>query len=442
MCRKAWRPLLLALALAIAGPAAVRGQEGISDENPLDGAKARGLRRPEARVEDLRDAARTASALRVQRVMAGSDTPDMTVADLARLLAADLAAAKTPADRIAARERYWAGCRLVELLILERVMANIKQFTAADYYAARTERLLAAASLAEEVGQSGRPAPGAVHSARDDSDPLDSRAPRDEFEATRAEPRRLARAARDNCDNELAVRSQRIRAGTDTPDVIQPIGGRRLAATRAAGANPAEYLAAIEAVWSLNRDVERLTQERVEAGIKQFTTADYYEARDHRLEASVLMAEARGGAGKPLPLQGGLQHPFYADDPLSTRQVARAKAAETRADVGQLNRRRREAILAEYVRRIQRVRAGSDTPDVISQASRRLLEVELALAGGKAERLAALERYWTRAAELEALTRERVESGIRGFTSADLLETTYDRLRAELRLAEARAAGE
>lgn len=442
----ACRPLLAVLTLALAACSVARGQS-VEFDDPFNQETARRMyegsrAEPQALRQELREAARAACLTRLRRAKAGADYPDLVLDDLAKLLAADLTLAKTPGDRRAARERYWAGCREVELLTLQGVEVGIKQFTIADYWAARTERLLAELRLVGELGADRAP-PASLLNGLDDADPLASGAARDEFEATRAEPGRLAQAARDACTNEYGARVQRIMAGTDTPNLILPIVTRRLMTTLAAGESPAEYLAAAEAVWLLSRKIEQLTEQRVEAGIKVFTTADFYGARDCRLEANVLMVEGRRGTGKLLPLQGALQSPFAAvPDPLDTKAVARAKAESVRADVRDLNRQRRQTILAEYEQRIQRIRAGTDTPDVTSVASRRLLDVEVALAGGKAESIAAWKRYRARAAEIEGLTRERVEAGIRQFTQADVWDARYDRILAELRLAEARAAKE
>src|SRR5438874_2027157 len=116
MSRNATRPLLIALTLALVAGPAVRAQLTPTDD-PFDKARARGLREgsraePQALRQALREAARAAYSIRLQRVKAGTGTPDLVLEDLAKLLDADLALAKTPA----ARERYWAGCREVELL--------------------------------------------------------------------------------------------------------------------------------------------------------------------------------------------------------------------------------------------------------------------------------------------------------------------------------------
>jgi hypothetical protein len=376
-------------------------------------------------------------------VRAGMVMPDVLLYDMGRLVAADYSLAKTPADRVAALEQYCSLCREAETLTLDRVMAGIKQFSSADYWAARAERLLAELRLFKELGDAGKPLPGSLQGALHDPDPFELQGPQAEFAAARVGPRRLAEAARDACANEYAARIQRIMGGTETPDVLPLIGLRRVAAVEAAGDDPAERLAAVEAAWLLCRDVEDLTRERIEAGVKMFIPADYFDARDRCLETNLLLIQARGGAVRPRPLTGGLQDPFGAvhDDPLGTKNLARAKSEAARADVEGLNRQRRETLPTASRVRLERVRAGTDSAETISADSRRFLDAELALAGeNQAERLAVLERYLARAAEIEAMVLERVEKGVKTFTPADLWEARYDRIDAELRLAEARAA--
>ena len=98
-----------------------------------------------------------------------------------------------------------------------------------------------------------------------------------------------------------------LRAGSDTPNHLLPLGARRLAAARAAGENPAEYLAAVETLWLRSWNIEQLTRERVESGIKAFTSADVYEARDRRLETSVpWLAKAPSGGRNAATVAGQL----------------------------------------------------------------------------------------------------------------------------------------
>jgi len=446
------RSSLVLLALVLGAYPAGHAQafpDDSTDDNPVD-AKAtaqrlRDLRRTEPRelARASHDAARAAYEVRLHRIRSGTDTPDTVVDLFPRLLAADLDLADGRAGRLAALEKYWVRLREIEGLTRERVEAGVKNFTSAHYWAARCERLLAELRLVRELG-AGKPLPGAILGGLSDVDPLDAgAAARDAFAATRAAELALARAARDAPVNEYRVRIRRIGAGTDSPDLLLSASIRHVRAARASGDNPAELLGVLEAHWHTAWDIELLTRERVEAGVKNFTPAVYSEAQDGRLEAEAWIVEGRRQPGKLLPLQGGLQDPFgETDDPLETRDVARAKFDAARADLGHPALRRRQVILAGYAVREQRVRGGTDLPERALYSERKLAAVELTLATDRAERFAALERHWARACTIEDLVRERVEAGVKLFTPADFLEARYERLRAELRLAEARAAKE
>jgi hypothetical protein len=443
MSRPTFRSLLaLLLALGVGLPA--RAQD---DDSPLDTkAAARRLRQvqkaePQALTRELHEAAHSAFAVRMGRVLAATDTPDVLLEDIRRMLPAELDLARSKAGRLAAWERYWAATRETELATWGRVEAGIKNFTPADYYSARGERLLAEAGLLEAYRDAGRRLSGGLSGSLVDPDPLASGpAARDAFQMTRAAPRESARAAHDAYVAEYQVRVQRLAAATDTPEVMLPILSRRLAAAQASGAGPAELLATLEAVWRMARYCEVLTAERVEFGVRAFTPADMYDVCGHRLEAAVQVAEARRQGGKVRPLVGALQDvSAELDEPLDTKGIAQAKSADARAEPRQLREERRRTLRAAYNVRIQRIRAGTDTPDVTMTVSRRLADVEseLAPAGGRAEHLAALERYWERAAEIERLVADRVLAGVKSFTPADYYEARYERLLAELRMARA-----
>jgi hypothetical protein len=393
----------------------------------------------------LRDAAQSAYAVRMWRIQGGTDTPDVVLDLLPRLLVADLALAEgRAAERLAAREGYARALREIEDLTRRRIENGIQAVTPADYWALRCERLLAELDLARELGGPGKPLPGAPNRAIGDQDPFEAKAAaRDEFEATRALPRLLAEAARDAPLREYQARMPRMFGWGVSPHDLLHIALRRVAAEGTRGESTVEYLAALEGLWQVTWYIERFTQQCIESGVKLFGPADYYATHDLRLEVEVWIAAARQQPGKPLPLRGGLQDAFaMPDSPIDAKDVARAKSEAARVDVRQLLEKRREALLAEHEARLQRIRAGTDTPDLLSTASARLLTVELALAPGRAERLAARERSWARAVQTEYLALERVMAGIKQFTPADYYEARYARILAELELAKARAARE
>jgi hypothetical protein len=477
MSRPGFRASLILLVLVFGPVATLQAQvfaDDAADDNPLN-AKAMAKRLREAQRTEPRellrashDAAKAAFEVRLQRIHGGTDLPDVTLDLVPKILAAELALADGRAGPLAALERAWVRSREIERLTEERVNAGVKNFTPADYWEVRTERLLAELRLVRELGGKGKPLSGAVLSSLPDVAPLDTSplareafagpqgaAPiayagldirtvaREALALTRAEPQALAREARTAPINAYWVRIQRIRGGTDTPDNSLHAAISYVRAVRAGDADSADLQATLEAYWQQVWEIEVLTQERIEAAVKNFTPADYTYARDHRLEAEVWMMEARGQPKQLRPLQGGLQSPLWElVDPLMTREYARAKFDAVRSDLRQLNLQRQQTLQASLAVREQRVRGGTDTPDVTLETARRLAAVELTLASNRAERLAALQRHWVRTRTIEDLTRQRVEHGVKNFTPADWLQARYERLQAELRLAEALAVKE
>jgi hypothetical protein len=447
-------PALLALALvgcplARAQPLPAAAGVG-SDDDPLNSReRARRLRQaqqadPRQLIQELRNEANSAFAERMRRVEGGTDTPDALLDESGRVLAAERAAGRGRDEGLAALGRYWARLREVEQMTWERVEAGIKRFTAADYWAVRGQRLLAESRLIQELGGAAAAGAGAFRTAGDEDDPLASRlTARARFEAARATPAGPARAALDAARREYEFLVRRIMGGTETPDVIHPIMARRVAAEGVLGQGPGDYLGSLEGLWYAAWFNELLILQRIAFGIKNFGPAEYYAAHDARLETEIRIVEARRQAGRTLPLRGGLQDPFAeVEHPLDTRDVAQAKSAAARADVRQLNETRRDVLRAAYAYRITQLWAGGEVPDAASAVSRRLLGAELALATRHGERLAALEQHCARAGEIEDLTRERVGKGIRTFTQVDYHDTRFERIQAELWLAEARAAKE
>jgi uncharacterized protein YlaI len=438
--------LVLGLGAATPAPAQSLTVDDSAEVGPLDGKALAKARRaadgaaPRELTRALVGAARSEHDERLHRVLGGVDTPDALLAALSRRLTAHLALADGRPGRLAALEGYWAGNRRVEELTKERVEAGTKNFAPADYWAARALRLLAEWRLARALADGGRTLPGAA----DEAKPLQGKAvARDKRAASRAAPSVPARAALDAAVQEYRARTRRVGSGVDTPDMLLLASLRHVEAGRALAESPADLMRVLESHWQLAWEIEELTRERIEAGTRNFTPADYFEARDQRLEAEAWIAEARRQEGTSLPLKGGLRDPTWeGGDFLGGGAVARAKFAAAQADPRQLLESRRECLRSAYAIRVQRVRGGVDAPDATGEAARRLLAVDLALAGGRAERLAALEAYWARARELDDLTRQRVEAGVKNFTPADFWEARFYRLQAELWLIEAGAAKE
>jgi len=87
--------------------------------------------------------------------------------------------------------------------------------------------------------------------------------------------------------NEMIVRLQRVAGGPDTPDAVISAGRRIVESGMELYDKPADQLALLEKDVALTKLVEKLTKERVDAGIKAFTQADLYKAKYARADAEI-----------------------------------------------------------------------------------------------------------------------------------------------------------
>jgi hypothetical protein len=87
--------------------------------------------------------------------------------------------------------------------------------------------------------------------------------------------------------DELTVRLQRLSGGQETPDDCISVARRIVASGLELSDKPANQLALLEKDVLLTKLVEKLTKERVEAGIKRFTPADLNKAKYARADAEI-----------------------------------------------------------------------------------------------------------------------------------------------------------
>ena len=200
MSRWASSCVLVVLVVGFGVTRPLHAQPLFSETDPLAGKslakelRAATKKQPKELRQELHDTALNEFRYRVLRVMAATELPDSALEALSRLASADLAlaGADQPA-RLAAREKQWAGLREIEALTAERVLNGVRNFTAADYWGARGERLLAERELIEERGGAGNPLPGSLFIDRDHLDPFATKAAaRDLRAAARQTPRALA----------------------------------------------------------------------------------------------------------------------------------------------------------------------------------------------------------------------------------------------------------
>ena len=446
MSRLVPRPVLVVLTLALIACSAARGQHVVGDDDLLDKARARGLHAAHhTEPAPLKRAAPRRGADGLRRsggANSGRDTDSRRFVE---------PLAKTAGRRTCPRGRPRRSPRR-PLALLGRA----PRFRGVDADAPRGghQAIYLRGLLGGSDGAAaGGVAPGRGTRRRGQAVAWDlSRRPRrpgpvgnqGDCAETNSRPcgqhrrQQLARAARGACAREYEERSQRIRDGKDTPDILLANANRRLAVERAASEGPAEFLAVLEGHWLMIWLGEQLARERVEAGIPGFTWADSYKTSAARLEAGVMIAAARRRADKPLPLRGGLQDRFGAVD--NRLDLRRMRGPSSRphepTSVNSIAERR------DVPRRVFDSHPAAKDSRSRQRSSRRLLDPELDLADGKkAERLAALERHWARAAEIEGWVRGMFEHGVR-YSWEDFWEARYERIQAELWIAEARAARE
>jgi hypothetical protein len=225
-------------------------------------------------------------------------------------------------------------------------------------------------------------------------------------------------------------------------------GGRLADAEADLADNPEGRAAALEAHWAQVWQIQAIDAARLAAG--RVPLADYLASRYVRLgaEARWLRARARDGAGRgPVPGKRVARtwSEFFPADELSPPAVdvealARGKPEALRTDPRDLERERRAVAREEYRDRWAEFVAGRGMLDLLLDTSRRWLDAELAVLENPAERAAAWERYWTRSQSTELINEARFVAG--RVPIADMMQTRYVRLDAEIGWAEARAAQE
>jgi hypothetical protein len=123
-------------------------------------------------------------------------------------------------------------------------------------------------------------------------------------------------------------------------------------------------------------------------------------------------------------------------DLFDAKELARAKYKAVHADPRELARERLAAARAAYRARQEEFLAGRGTLSYLLDNSQRLLEAELAVYDRPGERVAALERNWTRAAFRGRVTERRLQAA--RVPIADYAEVRYDLLGAEIAWVRAR----
>jgi hypothetical protein len=422
-------------------------QTELSVNKELARAKFEAIRAdPAALARQKLEAARLNYRARLEEFLAGRGALQLLSAASLRLTEAEQAVRDRPEDQAAALEGGWERAWVVETITAGRFASG--RAPTADYAETTYLRLEAEARWLRaraRAGKGGRPGTGRGLPQRG-ADVVLAEGLRDsgvrladlaevKRAALQADPRDRARqtvAAARACHR---ARFEEFEAGRGTLDSCLDSEERLAEAARAG--RPEDGAAAFETSWARAWETERIEEARFHAG--RVPLADYLEARQSRLGAEVrwLRSGPWPGAGRERALGRGL---FPEDELGPTRSdvaaFSRAKREALQAAPRQLERERRAVLREAYGERWKEFVSGRGTLYLLLAASRQWLEAELAVLDRPAEQAAACERHWTRSKRAEMVNDARFQSG--RVPIADLMETRYARLDAEIRWAEAR----
>jgi hypothetical protein len=153
------------------------------------------------------------------------------------------------------------------------------------------------------------------------------------------------------------------------------------------------------------------------------------------LTLAVLHADTRIAQAQP---PGEADSVLTATDLQGAKVFAKHEAEAVRADLRELIRARRDVVRVAMDARFKEFLAGRGTLDILLECARHWLDAERSLQESPAGRLAAVERYWAILWEIEEVNRGRYEAG--RISQKDYMEPRYERLTAEMELAQGRLA--
>jgi hypothetical protein len=221
----------------------------------------------------------------------------------ARRLEAGRALDDSPAAQLLLLEDYWVRAWQNEKATRIRVERGNQNYTPADYWAARGQRLQAEFWLAEARATPGKPLPlkgGLQDPVGEVDDPLETKEmAQAKLNAIRADPGALALAWREADRNAWEVMGELARGGkyVNTEEQIE-VSRRLLEAERAVDPSPAGHAAALERHGRRLRQIEEQVRERLRRQEHSYTPLDYWAARYHRLQAELWLTAVSPRKGK------------------------------------------------------------------------------------------------------------------------------------------------
>lgn len=415
-------------------------------------------------------AARVEDGARWRGFLAGRETLDITLGAAERRLHAELALAVNDTDRIAACERYLVRVRNLD--DVNRLKYAAGRVAMQDAAQARCARLGAEIRLALVRRGDGpaRSLPGGLASLWDsdlngewnyrdvaggtagtvvnilDPNAVTFRQARAHAKIDRVGVRALAEARLKMAETAEAERLKAFLAGRETLVLFTDSSLLRLECKLALIGPDGDAVAAHELHWRHAKYAADVNWLGYKAG--RVAPQDHLQAVFHRLEAELWLVQARARRGQvaaPGVPRGSrtahevawLQHLQEDAGPRLSRDANAALFATTSARVGPLARARYEAARNELNERVKGFLAGRETLDAIVVCRHRLSRAELALCNTPGERVAVYERQWEQAWFAEEVHQLKYNSG--RVAIQDYAQSQYERLDAEIRLAQARA---
>jgi hypothetical protein len=269
------------------------------------------------------------------------------------------------------------------------------------------------------------------------------------FEASGANMQELAKAKVEAAQVAYQAREREFMAGRGTQDFLFAASLALLESERAASDNNIDQQAALERYCARATLFYDVNNGRFEAG--RIPIQDRADAKYKLLEGELWLADAGAKSGKvavggvlcaPQVHRRLTEPPEISDwihpltDPLGCREFARAKFEATSTDAKTLALEKFYAANVALGGRFKEFLAGRGSLDFLLDTSLHLMESELALRDDKASHVAAIERHWLQCKLAEDIDWERYVA--RRIPIQDCAWSMYERLKAELRLIEAK----
>jgi hypothetical protein len=352
-------------------------------------------------------------------------------------LDAERAAGLSRAARAAVLDYSWRMLWELERLLREGHEAG--RVKTADYLETRARRLEAEMRLARAGGAKGReamdPAFDLFPETARTADPLSARELAKAGDAARRTPlpevtRQWAATAREAVE----ARPQEPLPGVDTLkgplDTLLEAVAPWAEAEQAARDSPAARAAALETLWRAAWAADHLTRAGYDAG--RVNAAEYLGTTARRLEVEMRLTRSRGARGREAP-----RLDLFPEDPLDTKELAKARDTARRAALADLARERAAASWGALHERHLEFLAGRGRLEILLELAASWAEAEQAARDSPAARVDALDRLWRMAWQWERLARSGHDAG--RVHSADCLTCKGFRLEVQGRLARARA---